>query len=96
MTQSRLFQHENREKSQETRRVYALFELVYTLVDFGAALCFIVGSILFFYESLMTPATWLFVIGSVLFAVKPTLRLVREIKLISMGDTKDVASRLEN
>lgn len=95
MTKSRLFHHENRERSHETRRVYALFELVYTCVDFSAALCFIVGSICFFYESLMTPATWLFLIGSILFAVKPTLRLVREIKLISMGDAEDVASRLE-
>lgn len=95
MTQSRLFQHENRERDHNTRRVYALFELVYTCVDFGAALCFIVGSICFFSEDLMTPATWLFLIGSVLFAVKPTLRLIREIKLISMGDADDVASRLE-
>jgi hypothetical protein len=31
----------------------------------------------------------------VLFAVKPTLRLIREIKLISMGDADDVAGRLE-
>ncbi|WP_136636450.1 YrhK family protein [Pseudooceanicola onchidii] len=95
MTNSRLFRHENRERSHDTRRVYALFELAHTCVDFGAALCFIIGSVMFFYDDLMTAATWLFLIGSVLFAVKPTLRLIREIKLISMGDAEDVASRLE-
>jgi hypothetical protein len=95
MSQSKLFRHENRERSHETRKVYAAFELVYTCVDFGAAFCFIVGSVFFFYDSLMTAGTWLFLIGSVLFAVKPTLRLIREIKLISMGDADDVAGRLE-
>ena len=95
MTQSRLFQHQNRERDHNTRRIYALFELAYTCVDFGAALCFILGSVFFFSDALMTPATWLFLIGSVLFAVKPTLRLIRELKLISMGDAEDVASRLE-
>ena len=91
-----LFRHENREQNHETRRVYALFELVYTVVDFGAALCFIIGSVFFFYDSLVIPGTWLFLVGSILFAVKPTLRLVREIKLISMGDPEDVAKRLES
>ncbi|MGI3169397.1 YrhK family protein [Pseudooceanicola sp. C21-150M6] len=96
MKQTRLFRHENRERSHETRRVYAAFELAHTAVDFGAALCFIIGSVFFFYESLMRPGTWLFLLGSILFAVKPTLRLIREIKLISMGDAEDVARRLES
>ncbi|EAQ03694.1 hypothetical protein OB2597_10641 [Pseudooceanicola batsensis HTCC2597] len=95
MSQTRLFRHENRDRNHETRRVYALFELTYTLVDFCAAFCFIIGSVCFFYDSLMNAGTWLFLLGSVLFAVKPTLRLIREIKLISMGDPDDVARRLE-
>ena len=89
-----LFHADNRNRNAHTKRIYALFEIAYTLVDFGAAICFIIGSAFFFYESLMIPGTWLFLIGSILFAVKPSLRLVREIKLISMGDQKDVAERL--
>jgi uncharacterized membrane protein YgdD (TMEM256/DUF423 family) len=65
-------------------------------VDFSAALCFLIGSILFFRESLMTPATWLFVVGSVLFAAKPTLRLLREVRLYRMGDYADLAERLDD
>ncbi len=95
MSKTQLFRKENREHSHETRRVYALFELAYTLVDFLAAFCFILGSVFFFYDGLVTAGTWMFLAGSVLFAVKPTLRLIRAIKLISMGDSEDVARRLE-
>jgi hypothetical protein len=95
MTRSRLFRHENRDRNDDTKRVYALFEPTYTRVDFGAALCFVVGSVMFFYESLMTPATWLFVIGSVLFTIKPALRQIRELKPNSTSDAKIVAPRLE-
>ncbi|MBT9386410.1 YrhK family protein [Pseudooceanicola sp. CBS1P-1] len=92
----KLFRHETRQLSEDSKRIYALFEIAHTCVDFGAALCFIIGSVFFFYESLMTPGTWLFLIGSVLFAAKPTLRLIREIKLYRMGDDADLASRLKD
>ena len=74
----KLFRHSNRQKTHESRVIYARFEIAYTCVDFGAALCFILGSVMFFSDALFTPATWLFLIGSVLFAVKPTLRLIRD------------------
>lgn len=90
-----LFDHRNREKTDETHRVYAAYELAHTLADFGAAFCFIIGSVFFFYESLMRAGTWLFLIGSILFAAKPTLRLAREIKLLRMGRIDDLARRDE-
>ncbi len=89
-----LFRHENRERNHKTRRVYAYFELVYTCVDFSAAACFTIGSVLFFWKSTETPAIWLFLIGSILFAAKPTLRLAREIKLVRMGKLDSLADRL--
>lgn len=88
-----LFRHENRQKSEEARRLYATFEIIYTVVDFSAAMSFLFGSILFFWPAYETPAIWLFVIGSVLFATKPTLRLIRELRLAAMGDTQDLADR---
>ncbi|WP_425051813.1 YrhK family protein [Psychromarinibacter sp. S121] len=91
----RLFRHENRERNHDTRRVYALFELVYTFVDFAAAVCFTIGSVLFFWGSTQRPATWLFLVGSILFAAKPTLRLMRELKLARMGKLKTLAERAE-
>ena len=33
-----LFHHANRERNDDTRRVYALFEIAHTTVDFMAAL----------------------------------------------------------
>ena len=92
----KLFRHENRQRTHEARRVYALFEIVYTCVDFGAALCFTVGSVLFFWKQYETAAIWLFTIGSVLFMAKPTIRLVREIKLYHMGKMDKLADRVEN
>lgn len=89
----KLFSHANRERDDTTRRIYARFEILHTCIDFVAALCFLAGSILFFWKSLETPAVWLFVVGSVFFAVKPTLRLMRELKLAAIGDEKDLAER---
>lgn len=88
-----LFSHKNRQRNHETRRVYAAFELLYTVVDFSAALCFTIGSVMFFWDSLMTTATWFFTVGSVFFMAKPTLRLIREVKLAAMGDADDLADR---
>ncbi len=88
-----LFSHQNRERSEKARRTYAAFELAHTLVDFLAAICFLIGSILFFWPVYETAAIWLFVVGSFFFAMKPTLRLVRELKLAAMGDAEDLANR---
>lgn len=57
------------------------YQLVRTSVDFGAAACFVVGSVLFFSTSTTRAADWLFLIGSILFAVKPTIDLVRSAHL---------------
>ncbi|OOY11800.1 MAG: hypothetical protein EP320_17750 [Rhodobacteraceae bacterium] len=90
---ARLFDTPRHEHTPEQRRFYALTEIAYTIVDFGAAFCFVIGSIFFFYDSLAFAATWLFLIGSVLFAAKPSIRLWRELKLLKMGDYKDLAQR---
>jgi hypothetical protein len=91
--QNLIFDTPAHEQTPEQRRFYAYTEIAYTVVDFGAAACFVVGSLLFFYASLSIPATWLFLIGSLLFAAKPSIRLWRELKLLRMGDYKDIAQR---
>ncbi|WP_109466307.1 YrhK family protein [Albibacillus kandeliae] len=91
-----LFHKDRRNQNPESSRLYALYEIAYTAIDFGAALTFLVGSIMFLSENWQTTGTWLFIAGSVLFAAKPTLRLVRELKLAAMGDTKDLAERLKS
>ncbi|ROO25355.1 cobyric acid synthase [Salinisphaera orenii MK-B5] len=65
-------------------RVYGIYEKLYTLNDFCAALMFLVGSILFFYKSLETAAIWCFVIGSVNFMLRPTIKVLREFHLASL------------
>ena len=76
-----LFHKENRNASPKTQRIYALFEIVYTIVDFAAAVFFVIGSVMFLSEDWQQTGTWLFIFGSLMFAAKPGLRLMREIKL---------------
>ncbi|WP_417719497.1 YrhK family protein [Salipiger sp.] len=91
----KLFDHSNRQRNADTRRVYARFELVHTFVDFAAALCFTIGSVLFFWKQFEVQAIWLFTVGSLFFMAKPTLRLAREIKLYRMGKLDRLAERVE-
>jgi len=90
-----MFRHDAADRSEEAQRLYARAELVYTVIDFAAALAFLVGSILFLYDDPQYAGTWCFVAGSLCFAAKPTLRLWREFQLYRMGDVKDLAERYE-
>ncbi|MEM9061270.1 MAG: YrhK family protein [Pseudomonadota bacterium] len=77
--------------SDAHRRVHAAYEIAHTAVDFAAALLFVVGSVLFFWESTTYFATWLFVIGSLCFALKPSVKLLRELKFWRMGRLDAIA-----
>lgn len=88
-----IFTSDKRNKSEEHQRLYASFEIAYTAVDFTAAALFIVGSIMFFFEEMMIPGTWCFLVGSVCFALKPTLRLVRELRMAELDKLQLLAKR---
>lgn len=91
-----LFTNEARQRNAETRKVYAAYEIAHTAVDFVAAICFLIGSILFLWPVYEIPAVWLFIVGSVFFCLKPTLRLSREIHLWRMGRLDTLAERAGN
>jgi hypothetical protein len=61
--------------------VYWRYQVVRTAVDFGAAMCFVIGSAFFFFASMTRAADWLFLFGSILFAVKPTIDMIRSVHL---------------
>jgi len=77
----KLFSQDVRGASRSHADIVRRYEIARTLVEFLAAATFIVGSIFFFYESLLYAGTWLFLIGSILFAVRPTIRLLLELHL---------------
>lgn len=89
----KMFHPDNHTKSDQHKRLYALCELAYTVVDFSAAVLFIVGSALFFDESTTYIATWLFLVGSVLFGMRPAVKLYREIGYLRLGDYDDIAKQ---
>ncbi|MEM6762299.1 MAG: YrhK family protein [Pseudomonadota bacterium] len=79
--------------SARARRIHAVYELAYTLAEFSAAACFVIGSLLFFWPSDVFAGTWFFFVGSVLFAIKPTLRLLKELALVREGRTGEIGGR---
>jgi hypothetical protein len=46
-----VFNPDNHTRSVEDEKIFAYYELAYTIVDFSAAALFVVGSILFFKEA---------------------------------------------
>lgn len=86
---SRLFDHALRTASPDHAELVRKYELYRTIVEFLAAVLFIIGSIFFFYESLVFAGTWLFLIGSVFFAVRPTIRLLLELRLAKLPVPKE-------
>ncbi|MEM8760014.1 MAG: YrhK family protein [Pseudomonadota bacterium] len=70
--------------TQRHRNIGQLYDFAHLIVDFLAAALFVVGSIMFFYEAWVFPGTWCFLIGSVFFGVKPTLKLARALHLTSL------------
>ena len=87
----KLFNPENHTRSAAHKRVYAYCEFAYTIVDFSAASLFVIGSILFFSASTTYLGTWLFLIGSVLFGLRPSIKLCREFAYLRLNDYDDVA-----
>ena len=81
----RLFDTDLRRHSAAAAELHRVYALCHLLVDFLAALMFIIGSALFFFPATTVAATWLFLIGSVFFGVKPALKLVREIHLLRLA-----------
>lgn len=86
------FDPSKRHKSPEHARIYATIEVIYTVVDFTAAGLFIVGSILFFVPSAKTPALWCFLVGSICFALKPTLRMIRQLRYVQQDKIDALAA----
>ena len=87
----KLYHPDNRHRSETHKRIYAMTELAYTLNDVGAAALFVVGSILFFSPSTTYAGTWLVLVGSIMFGVRPLIKLSREIRYLRLGDYDDAA-----
>ena len=92
----KIFQQDAATRSNKHREIYAVYELAYSLVDLSAALLFIIGSVMFFSESWQTSGTWCFLVGSILFGVKPSLRFAREVHYLMVGKTLKQAHRADD
>jgi hypothetical protein len=88
----RLFDPRDRQITPQQARRYAKFEILHTVVDFVAAVLFVIGSILFFSEQTKTVGTVCFLFGSVCFATKPSIRLIREVWLARLNRIDHLAA----
>ena len=57
------------------------YEVLSIVNDLLIALWFLIGSVLFFWESTLVAGTWLFVLGSLQLAIRPVIRLHRRVLL---------------
>lgn len=88
----KFFNPDNHIRSARHKEIYAYCELAYTIVDFSAAAMFVIGSILFFNAATTYAGTWLFLVGSVFFGLRPTIKLYREtvyMRIEKYDDAKD-------
>lgn len=68
------------------------YEVMSIINDILVAVWFLIGSVFFFYESLVTVGTWLFVAGSVELMIRPVIRLSRKMHLQRKGSASPVES----
>ena len=68
-------------KTPRHATIYGRYQAFRIIIDFCAAFCFVAGSFLFLSANTGVAAAVLFLIGSLCFAVKPTIDLVRAFHL---------------
>ena len=73
-------QSEQQQREQYSR-THAIYQWIHLMVDFTAAAMFVIGSILFLNPGLERAGSWLFLVGSIFFAMKPTVKLMRFLHL---------------
>ena len=71
------------------------YETISIANDVMIALWFVAGSILFFWESTTTLATWMFLLGSLEFLARPVIRLVRRVHLQRLHGADDGGSSFD-
>lgn len=57
------------------------YETASIINDILIAAWFIAGSIMFFQPSMSTRGTWMFLLGSIELAIRPSIRLIRHVHL---------------
>ncbi len=87
-----LFYPDYKTHSLAAAAVNRAYEIFHLFVDLLSVAMFVIGSALFFFPSTTFAATRLFLIGSFFFAVKPTLRLIREVHLLQIWRRNNAAA----
>lgn len=79
-------------KTDQHEEVFGWYQTLYDGIDTLAAICFVAGSALFFFDRLQMPATWLFLSGSLFFLARPGVHFLRDMHLAKLplpGEDQD-------
>lgn len=79
-----LFRHELRTLTPKHEALTRIYEILYHINDLIAGLTFVIGSVLFFQPSTEYAGTWLFLVGSVLFTLRPAINVARDLHLAKL------------
>lgn len=74
--------------SSRHKKIHKIYTILGIINDFAAGLAFVVGSYFDFYPKFSTDGSWLFLIGSILFCMRPSIVILREIHLACIGRQK--------
>jgi len=69
------------------------YEIASICNDLLIALWYVVGSVLFFWDSTTLIGTWLFLLGNIQLAIRPCIRLSRRVHLRRVGGAGAETSR---
>lgn len=64
------------------------YEVVSIINDFFIAIWFLLGSVFFLYPSMEKIAVWLFIVGSVQFLIRPSIRLLAHVHIQRVPDSR--------
>ncbi|MFM2484902.1 YrhK family protein [Celerinatantimonas yamalensis] len=79
--QDSIFNPALRHLTSDHIKVSARYDLFYAINDALAGVLFVIGSIFFFWSDTQDAGTWLFLIGSILFTVRPGIKISRNLHL---------------
>ncbi|WP_101846351.1 YrhK family protein [Halobacillus sp. Marseille-P3879] len=73
-------QYVGQQMNKHSRFYKNVYDVLYTINDFLMGLWFLIGSCFFYFESLKNWGVTLFVLASIQFIIRPTIRLVHDFR----------------
>lgn len=81
------------ESDERMKKLKSIYFIILTFNEVFIGICFIVGSIMFFYDDYVYYGTWLFLIGSILMVIKPLIKFIREMHYYKVHKYEEIIKK---